>query len=201
MKRRTTAKRLLPTYWAFCQLNIFNNNRGICAMWRCKCPDFLQIFVILVMLRKYRYNSSLKRPTIMWKSVAFRIARCIAVSALMTLITYHIAVHYGLLAEVHHFLIFVQFLLSIPIEHVEIRLFAFYLLLLTLIHLKQILLFLVRLYQCYAPDSMRLSCRFTPSCSEYMILSIEKYGVLKGVAKGVNRISRCHAPNGGVDYP
>jgi len=34
-----------------------------------------------------------------------------------------------------------------------------------------------------------------------MILSIEKYGLLKGISKGIKRISNCKIPNGGIDYP
>lgn len=59
----------------------------------------------------------------------------------------------------------------------------------------------ILLYQKYAPENMRRSCLFTPSCSEYMLLAIEKYGVIVGVCKGIRRLSRCHHPNGGVDYP
>ncbi|WP_431830980.1 membrane protein insertion efficiency factor YidD [Enterococcus cecorum] len=63
------------------------------------------------------------------------------------------------------------------------------------------MIFMVRLYQLWAPEMMRKSCLYTPSCSEYMILSIEKYGCVKGFIKGVNRLRRCHYPNGGIDYP
>ncbi|MBE6703472.1 MAG: membrane protein insertion efficiency factor YidD [Ruminococcaceae bacterium] len=66
---------------------------------------------------------------------------------------------------------------------------------------KRILIWFVHLYQYYAPDDMRLRCVFTPSCSEYMILSIEKYGVIRGIYKGMQRLKRCHLPNGGEDYP
>jgi putative membrane protein insertion efficiency factor len=60
---------------------------------------------------------------------------------------------------------------------------------------------LIRLYQRVAPATVRGTCRFTPTCSEYTIRSIEKYGVVKGVARGLRRVLRCHAPNGGVDEP
>ena len=69
------------------------------------------------------------------------------------------------------------------------------------INLKRILICLVRIYQRYAPDSIRDKCRFEPSCSEYMILSLEKYGVVKGLAKGVKRLTRCNINGGGFDYP
>ena len=35
-------------------------------------------------------------------------------------------------------------------------------------------------------------CRFTPSCSQYMIDAIEKKGLMRGVAKGIGRILRCN---------
>lgn len=69
------------------------------------------------------------------------------------------------------------------------------------INLKRILICLVRIYQRYAPDSIRNKCRFEPSCSEYMILSLKKYGVIKGLAKGIGRLTRCNINGGGFDYP
>ena len=59
----------------------------------------------------------------------------------------------------------------------------------------------VHLYQRYAPKRIRLKCLFEPSCSEYMIASIEKHGTICGIIRGLKRISRCHPPNGGVDLP
>lgn len=59
----------------------------------------------------------------------------------------------------------------------------------------------VLLYQKYAPEDLRKSCLFTPSCSEYMLLALEKYGFFKGVFKGISRMLRCHHPNGGEDLP
>lgn len=69
------------------------------------------------------------------------------------------------------------------------------------IFLKRSLIWLVHLYQHYAPDRVRVKCVFEPSCSEYMILSIEKYGAIKGLIKGCIRLLRCHPPNGGRDDP
>ena len=66
---------------------------------------------------------------------------------------------------------------------------------------KKIIKKSVLLYQKLAPEKLRKSCLFVPSCSEYMLLSIDKYGVCIGCAKGVNRLCRCHHPNGGEDYP
>ena len=59
----------------------------------------------------------------------------------------------------------------------------------------------VRIYQRYAPDSLRNKCRFEPSCSEYMLQAIEKYGLIRGVRKGICRLKRCNVNDGGFDYP
>lgn len=67
--------------------------------------------------------------------------------------------------------------------------------------LKKAAVCCVRIYQRFAPDKVRMKCRFEPSCSEYMITSIEKYGVIKGAAKGINRLKRCNINGGGYDYP
>lgn len=70
-----------------------------------------------------------------------------------------------------------------------------------LLKLKSILICMVKIYQSLAPDHIRNKCRFEPSCSNYMILAIEKYGLIKGVKKGINRIKRCNVNNGGYDWP
>lgn len=67
--------------------------------------------------------------------------------------------------------------------------------------LKRMAVCLVKLYQHFAPDSIRKKCRFEPSCSEYMLLSLEKYGFWKGVFKGLNRLKRCNHKDGGFDFP
>lgn len=66
---------------------------------------------------------------------------------------------------------------------------------------KRALIWCVHLYQNKASDATRLKCVFEPSCSEYMILAVNKYGFFRGVYKGIRRLLRCHPPNGGRDYP
>jgi len=67
--------------------------------------------------------------------------------------------------------------------------------------MKKGILFLILLYQKIAPKELRDSCRFEPTCSNYMIIAIEKYGCIKGCFLGIKRLLRCHYPNGGYDYP
>ena len=66
---------------------------------------------------------------------------------------------------------------------------------------KRILIFAVRVYQRFATDATRERCRYEPSCSEYMILSVQKYGVIRGARKGIRRWRGCKPPNGGFDMP
>lgn len=45
-------------------------------------------------------------------------------------------------------------------------------------------------------------CRFEPSCSEYFVGSVKKYGAMRGAARGIARICRCHPFHpGGYDPP
>ena len=69
------------------------------------------------------------------------------------------------------------------------------------ISLGNILIYLIKVYQKKAPERLRSSCRFEPTCSNYTIMAIKKYGALKGSILGAKRIMRCHYPNGGKDYP
>ncbi len=59
-----------------------------------------------------------------------------------------------------------------------------------------ILIFPVKLYQWILSPLLPNSCRYTPSCSVYMVEAIKKHGPLKGGWLGLKRISRCH-PWGG----
>lgn len=43
------------------------------------------------------------------------------------------------------------------------------------------------------------SCRYTPTCSQYALEAIQKYGAIKGTWLAIKRISRCH-PWGGSGY-
>jgi len=45
-------------------------------------------------------------------------------------------------------------------------------------------------------------CRFQPTCSAYFRQAVEKHGALRGTAKGLARICRCHPWHpGGYDPP
>ena len=67
---------------------------------------------------------------------------------------------------------------------------------------SRILIGFVRLYQiCLSPVFGR-QCRFHPTCSNYFIGAVEKYGPLKGSLRGLWRICRCNPfCKGGYDPP
>lgn len=57
--------------------------------------------------------------------------------------------------------------------------------------LSRLLIGCIRLYQATAPFR-RPVCRFHPSCSQYTLLAISKYGAFKGVWLGLKRLAKCH---------
>lgn len=66
--------------------------------------------------------------------------------------------------------------------------------------MKYLLLAPIRFYQYAISPLLGRRCRFFPSCSEYCVDAIEKYGPLKGTQLGIARICRCHPWNpGGYD--
>jgi len=67
---------------------------------------------------------------------------------------------------------------------------------------SRLLIGLVRLYQVFLSPLLGRHCRFHPTCSNYFIQAVEKYGPLKGSLRGLWRICRCNPFNpGGEDPP
>jgi len=65
-----------------------------------------------------------------------------------------------------------------------------------------ILIQLVYGYQLVLSPLLGGHCRFYPSCSNYFIQAVRKYGAVRGALKGVARICRCHPFHpGGYDPP
>ncbi|AEV70650.1 membrane protein insertion efficiency factor YidD [Acetivibrio clariflavus] len=58
---------------------------------------------------------------------------------------------------------------------------------------KRLVVFLIRIYQKFiSPLKGVSSCRFYPTCSQYAIDAITKYGIVKGSFMSVKRIIKCH---------
>lgn len=57
---------------------------------------------------------------------------------------------------------------------------------------KRLLLWLIRFYRAALSPHHPACCRFTPTCSQYALEAVEKYGALKGGYLALRRILRCH---------
>jgi len=72
--------------------------------------------------------------------------------------------------------------------------------------LSSILIVIVMLYQIAISPLIKLVfgdvCRFHPSCSQYFIEAVRKYGPIRGAIKGIWRVIRCNpCCKGGYDPP
>jgi len=66
--------------------------------------------------------------------------------------------------------------------------------------MRNVFIYLIKLYQKIISPLFPPSCRFYPTCSEYSVQAFRKYGVFKGGAKSIWRILRCNPFNkGGYD--
>ena len=65
---------------------------------------------------------------------------------------------------------------------------------------KLIFLGLIYLYKFLISPIIPHCCRFTPTCSEYMIIAVKRFGCIKGFILGIKRICRCTPKSqGGFD--
>ncbi|HHV44703.1 MAG TPA: membrane protein insertion efficiency factor YidD [Firmicutes bacterium] len=51
---------------------------------------------------------------------------------------------------------------------------------------------MIRAYQTLISPLLPRHCRFYPTCSEYCLIAVRRYGVIVGLSKGFRRICRCH---------
>ena len=65
--------------------------------------------------------------------------------------------------------------------------------------MKRALIILVLVYRATLRQLLGGQCRYVPSCSQYAIDAIHKYGAVSGAWRAVKRICRCH-PFGGGGY-
>jgi len=69
--------------------------------------------------------------------------------------------------------------------------------------MNKFLIFVIKLYKKAISPVLTVlfgnACRFTPSCSQYTIEALEKYGAARGLVLGIKRFSKCH-PWGGSGF-
>ena len=66
--------------------------------------------------------------------------------------------------------------------------------------MKKVLIGCIRFYRKYSSPLKAAACIYVPTCSQYAIEALEKYGALKGSYLAIRRILRCHPfHKGGYD--
>jgi hypothetical protein len=69
--------------------------------------------------------------------------------------------------------------------------------------MKKIVIYIIKLYKKFISpllSFMGVNCKYNPTCSEYTMQAIQKYGILKGCFLGMKRILRCNPfAKGGYD--
>ena len=68
--------------------------------------------------------------------------------------------------------------------------------------MKKVMISFIKFYKKAISPFFPNSCRYYPTCSEYAVQAIEKYGAFKGFLKAIWRILRCNPfSKGGIDKP
>ncbi len=66
--------------------------------------------------------------------------------------------------------------------------------------MQKVLIALLQGYKKFVSPFLPSACRYSPTCSEYMMQAIAKYGTMRGVWMGLKRLARCHPfHEGGFD--
>ena len=66
--------------------------------------------------------------------------------------------------------------------------------------MKSIAMALLRMYKRWISPAFPPSCRYVPTCSEYAMEAVERYGAVRGLAMAAWRLLRCHPlAKGGLD--
>ncbi len=66
--------------------------------------------------------------------------------------------------------------------------------------MRQAAIWILRLYKRWISPALPPSCRYVPTCSEYAMEAVERYGVLRGGLMSAWRLLRCHPfVKGGYD--
>ena len=58
--------------------------------------------------------------------------------------------------------------------------------------MKKTLIFIINIYRKFISPIKSGKCRFYPTCSEYAVQAVEKYGAAKGMLMVIKRVLKCH---------
>lgn len=148
---------------------------------------------------QYVMERPLSRPDTDFKKAVKYASAYLLISFLIALLSYYMFDWLGI------FSFFPRPLIGLYASHPTLFGFLFAFLIYALIGLfclKPAAIGAVRLYQHYAPEDVRRRCLFKPTCSEYAILAIRKYGLIIGIFKAYIRLfKKCRGNIYRIDYP
>ncbi|XKM14626.1 membrane protein insertion efficiency factor YidD [Orbaceae bacterium ac157xtp] len=64
-----------------------------------------------------------------------------------------------------------------------------------------LLIFLIKIYQRLISPLLGTNCRFTPTCSQYAIIALKRFGLIKGSWLTLKRVLKCHPLHDGGEDP
>ena len=67
--------------------------------------------------------------------------------------------------------------------------------------MQRLTISLLQLYKRFVSPMLPSACRFHPTCSEYMMEAVARYGTLRGTGMGIARLARCHPFHSGGHDP
>lgn len=152
-----------------------------------------------MIVEQYVLDRELERPNTDAKKAVKYTCGFAVISVALAIVSFYLLQRLGVFALLPDS--FIQFQAQHPTAFCVLYCTAF-VSVMGLLVLKRAVIGAVRLYQHYAPEDVRRRCLFKPTCSEYSILAIKKYGLIIGLIKTYIRV--VHKCRGGVyriDYP
>jgi uncharacterized protein len=58
--------------------------------------------------------------------------------------------------------------------------------------MRKAVIAILRLYKHFVSPCLPSACRFSPTCSEYMMEAVDRHGAARGIGMGLRRLLRCH---------
>ncbi len=152
-----------------------------------------------IIAEQYVLERELERPdTDVKKAVQYTCGFTI-ISVALAIVSFHLFQRLGIFALLPDF--FIQFQTQQPSIFCVLYC-SIFVIFMGLLALKRAVIGAVKLYQHYAPEDIRRRCLFKPTCSEYAILAIKKYGLIIGLIKTYIRvIYKCRGNIYRIDYP
>ena len=97
----------------------------------------------------------IKRPNIEWKKVFIAILKSAVIDVLLMMLFVYIVHIANVEEQVKKYVSIIKYIYLVPVNNYIVQVYLVFMLFSIIIHLKRIMIFLVRLYQLWAPEMMR----------------------------------------------